>query len=352
MKIKIIIFLVIFSLLVIPTRSAVAAGDVLPADPGVVSAQDASIQETLDWMIRQPPALSLPICSAAATIDRASLDAIALKSGNYGYMRFSGFDASLTRVNSSGQVVFSRFSNVRNDAPLPPPPSNNCDSLIDPGLITLIASKVAPTNPVVVGQDPYKTGVDLIWTVNILPTIYTYGRWEAIPYPDSGNCQNENAECNINESGKSCCLSLKCDSRDNPSGNGICVRDYAMYPDIYDCVDHSITYREDIASLEPKAILTTASRNWILGDLARAYPGTSLRHSDWGFRATEPCIWNGSICVWTHIEGHVQVVDPGWYDLMITGTTTGTNITLPRLFTLTGGHFGVYLVETSITGQP
>lgn len=48
----------------------------------------------------------------------------------------------------------------------------------------------------------------------------------------------------------------------------------------------------------------------------------------------------------------MQVVDPGWYDLMISGTTTGTDITLPRLFTLTGGHFGVYLVETSITGQP
>ena len=351
MKNRIIIFVVIFSVLMIPTRAAAAAGDFQLADPGAGSPQDASIQETLDWMIRQPPALSLPICSVAAPISRASLDAIALKSGNYGYMRFSGMDASLTRAKSSGQIAFSGSSPVRSDASLPPPSSSNCDSWITAGIISLTATKDAPSNPVVVSQDPNNTGVDLTWILNILPTVYTYGTWELIPYPNNGSCKTEHSECAINNSGRPCCTGLICLANNPNSGNGKCEVDPNM-PLIYACVNHTINYQETYITLTPTAILTADSRNWILNDLARAYPGATLKHPDWEFQGTEPCIWQGDTCVWTHPEEHVQVADPGWYDLMITGTTSGTDITPPRLFTLTGGQFGVYLVESSITGQP
>jgi hypothetical protein len=350
MKNRIILCLVIFSLMVIPVRSVAAAGDIQPTDPRVGTSQDASIKKTLDWMIQQPPALSLPINNVVETIDRASLDAIARSTGSYGFIQFTGFDASLTRMNSSNQVVSTRLLNVLGSNP-PPPPQYNCDSWVTSGIISLVATKDAPTNPVVFSQDPNRSGVNLTWTLNILPTVYTYGLWELIPYPNNGNCKSENAECAINNSGKACCTGFICVPNNPNSGNGKCEVDPNM-PPIWACVNHTINYQETYITLEPKAILTTASRNWILNDLARAYPGTTLKHPDWGFRATEPCIWDGDTCVWTHIEGHVQVADPGWYDLMITGTTGGTEITLPRLFTLTGGQFGVYLVETSMTSLP
>ena len=234
---------------------------------------------------------------------------------------------------------------MRSDTPLPPPPpSANCDSWITPGIISLVATKNAPTNPVVVSQDPNRGGVDLTWTLNILPTIYTYGVWEVINKSSDAQCIKTNGECQINQSGHKCCYGGCAPFNDN-SGNGKCTGG-----PVYDCVDHTITYREDIATLTPQAILTTASRSWILHDLARAYPGSFLKHPDWGFRATEPCLWDGTTCVWTHSEGHVQVADPGYYDLMITGTTLGTEITPTRSFTLTGGQFGVYLMENSRTG--
>jgi len=354
MKKRMIVFLVIFALMVIPVSSAAAAGEIQPFDPGAGSSQDASIKETLDWMIRQPPTLNIPIFNVAETINRASLDVIARSTGTYGYLPFTGFDASLTRVNSSAQVVFSGSSPLRSDLPLPPPPSNNCDSELTPGIISLVATKDAPSNPVVVAQDPNRGGVDLTWTLNILPTVYTYGLWTIIPYEYQRPCKSVNSECQINQSGLPCCLSLKCEQRgDQPSGNGICVRDYYNYPDRYACVDNTLTYQEDIATLTPKAILDTPSRNWILGPLGIAYPGAHLIHPDWGFRATEPCIWQSDhTCLWTHTEGHVQVADPGWYDLVITGTTAGTEITPPRDFILIGGRFGVYLVESTITRQP
>ena len=355
LKKRMILFLVIFALMVIPVSSAAAAGEIQPFDPGAGSSQDASIKEALGWMIRQPVALSLPICSVVAPINRVSLDVIARSTGNYGYLPFTGFDASLTRVNSSAQVVFSGSSPLRSDLPLPPPPSYNCDSLLAPGIISLTATKDAPNNPVVVGQDPNRGGVDLTWILNIFPTVYTYGIWEVIPWPEDSHCKSKNSECKINQSGKPCCAyeGLFCDPRgDQPSGNGICSTKSGDWNN-YGCVDHTITYEEDIATLTPQAILTDASRNWILHDLARAYPGSFLKHPDWGFQATELCIWQSDhTCLWTHTEGHVQVADPGWYDLMITGITAGTTITPPRSFVLTGGHFGVNLLESSITGQP
>jgi hypothetical protein len=305
-------------------------------------------------MIRQPPTLNIPIFNVAETINRASLDAIARGTGSYGYLPFTGFDASLTRMNFSKLVAYSRAVDVLDDITPPPPPSSTCDSELTPGILSLVATKDAPSNPVVVGQDPSRGGVDLTWTLNILPTVYTYGLWELIPYEYQRPCKSVNSECQINQSGLPCCLSLKCEQRgDQPSGNGICVRDYYNYPDRYACVDNTLTYQEDIATLTPKAILDTPSRNWILGPLGIAYPGAHLIHPDWGFRATEPCIWQSDhTCLWTHTEGHVQVADPGWYDLVITGTTAGTEITPPRDFILIGGRFGVYLVESTITRQP
>jgi hypothetical protein len=247
----------------------------------------------------------------------------------------------------AGQIFWVGSSPLRDTTHLPPP-SSNCDSYITPGLITVSASKTAPNNPVVVRQDPTHTGVNLTWFVEIQPTIYTYGIWQNIPYPNNGNCKSLNAECLINNSGQPCCTGYFCDP-DNPnSGNGHCQYD-PNYPPIWDCVDHSMDFREDIISLTAKAILTDASRNWILNDLSKVYPGTKLLHPEWSYRSTKSCKWEHDLCTWDYAVGSVQVMDPGWYDLVVSGITDGTDITPPREFSLVGGQFGVWLMQSSTT---
>lgn len=348
MKKRMILFLTILFLLVIPVGSAAAAGGDQPANPGAGSSQDVLIKATLDWMIQQPPTLNNSILNIAETINRASLDAIARNTESYGYLPFTGFDASLTRMNSFKPAAFLTSSLVLIDTPPPP----GCPSTIDEGEIILTAAKDAPINPVVVGQDPNHRGVDLTWTLNIFPTVYTYGVWTDL-YEDEGECKTS-GECIINSSDKKCCGGYICVPHDSNSGNGLCKVDPNAGPR-FSCVEHTIIYREDIASLTPKTVLTDTSKFWILNVLGIAYPGVSIKHPDsYDFPTTRPCIWQGDICVWTHTQGGVQVVDPGWYDLMISGTTSGTDILPPREFSRTdlNGRFGVYLMETTITGQP
>ena len=349
MKKRFVLCLAIAALLVVPTMSVAAAGEIQPIDPGAGSSQDASIKGTLEWMIQLPPALNSPIVNLAETINSASLDAIALSTGSYGYLPFAGFDALHTGMNGSGGVVLSGFSGGIGGVKACIPPSAQCTSSKDPGDIVLTATKNSPTNVVVVSQDPNHSGVSLTWKLTIYPDVYTYGIWTAMPFPDPGNCIHENATCT--SSGQACCPGYKCVKGSGSHPSSTCQRDPTQFPP-YECVDHYEIWDENVSTLTAVASLTTGSRSWILNDLNRVYPGASLKHPDWSFKVNEKCVWNDDICNLTHNEGSVQVVDPGHYDLMITGKTVGSYITPARDFTLTSGQFGVNLVESSLTGQP
>lgn len=347
MKSKLIWIPVIIGLLIFPVGSAAASGStVIFSDPGAISWQDALIPQTLRFTA--PPATSEVSrdCVVASTAQKSVGGLLSSSQADYGSLKFSGLYAALT--NPASTVSFVGGKPVRGDVSLPPA-SPECDSWITEGFISLEATKDAPSNAVVVSQDPNQTGVDLTWRLRMLPTTYTYGVWEQIPYPNNGNCKTEHAECAINNSGKPCCTGFICVPKNPRSGNGKCEVDPNM-PPIWACVNHEINYQETFVNVTVKASLTTASRNWILGDLAKSYPGTTLKHPEWSFNATHPCIWEEDDCVWTHNEPRVPVVDPGLYELLVTGTTSGTEITEPRFFSLSGGFFGVWLVESTKTG--
>ena len=349
MRSRLVLLPVIIALLIFPVGSAVASGStVIYSDPSVISLQNSLISQTLRYSV-PPSEVAVPsVCDVNLSSRSTNEFLLSGKSGEYGVLKFSGLHAALTNPNSTGHLNFVGTTPLR-ATPALPPASPQCESYFTLGEISLVATKDAPSNPVVVNQDPDRTGVDLTWTVNILPTVYTYGVWQIIPYPNNGNCKSLNSECLVNQSGMPCCTGYYC-APDNPnSGNGHCEVD-PNYPPIWDCVESSLEFREDIATITAKAILTEASRNWILNDLSRAYPGTTLQHPEWSFRNTKTCKWDHDICIWTHTEGHVPVVDPGWYDLLITGTTEGTEYTPPRVFTVINGTFGVWLVESTKTG--
>ena len=66
--------------------------------------------------------------------------------------------------------------NVPPAPPLPrnPPPAHCPGSSVHPGAISDGGSKTWPPYPLVVGQDPNKTGVNLSFHASVAPTIYTY----------------------------------------------------------------------------------------------------------------------------------------------------------------------------------
>lgn len=343
---KVGFILIIIALLILPTGSASGSASEIWSDPGVARQQDDLIPNTVNYTV--PPSGTSALDCKKIDSNSSNLDVLTRRTARSGHLSFTGFYDALVKDFTKGGISFIGSTPIKAGESLPPA-SPQCESIITPGEITLVATKDAPSNPVVVNQDPNRTGVDITWTVTILPTIYTYGVWTNVPYPNNGNCKSLNSECLVNQSGMPCCTGYYC-SPDNPnSGNGHCSVD-PNYPPLWECVDHSILFREDIVSLTPKASLDAASRSWIMGALAQAYPGTRLQHPDWSFRVTKSCQWKNNACTITHTEAHIPVVDPGVYDMFIQGLTVGTDITDPRTFIVTSGSFGVWLVESTKTG--
>jgi hypothetical protein len=174
----------------------------------------------------------------------------------------------------------------------PPPPKSPCpDSSVKPGVITSNASEVAPPYPLVVGQDPDRRGVDVVFSASVAPTIYTY--YTAVPiYSEE--------ECTI----------LPCSHRKVIIG--------------YTCVKHVISYPECIASASASISLSQESREWILNELSIRYPEAYLHHPNFSF--------SGSGCVWSASQDHVQVADPGNWNMLLSGHTSGTPVSGSRSF--------------------
>ena len=106
----------------------------------------------------------------------------------------------------------------------------------------------------------------------------------------------------------------------------------------------------DRLKLVAGARLSLDSRAWITGELASAYPGAGLIHPDWGIEGLTECGWAGDTCVIT-FTGTLATADPGWYDITLTGSTSGTLATPPRSFDDVGGTFGVFMLDNTALTQ-
>jgi len=346
MKIKFLPFLLVFLWVLVPTHSVLAEDFVPPPDPGAGSGQDGLISSTTVWVLPSQQVFAVTLADTTFVLNWTSLDFITTSTLADGQIEFIGAGSSgsdLLDADGDGLVLDENGQVLTLDY---------CeDAWVTPGLISLAATKDAPTNALVVSQDPSHYGVDLTWVVRVFPTTFNYEVWEQVPYedidPGNGKCKHENAECKINHSGKPCCPGLVCVDFNPHSGNGKCRVD--MYALPWVCTVETIPFPEEVVTVSPAAILTEASTNWIIGPLSLAYPGSYLKHAAWGFQAGELCAWEGDVCVWMHHEAQVPTSDPGIYDLSVTGLTSGTQISPPRTFSLVGGQFGVYLLDNSMT---
>jgi len=175
------------------------------------------------------------------------------------------------------------------------------------GAISASASKVAPPYPLVVGQDPDKRGVDVAFSASVAPTIYTY--YTSVPiYGEEVKCVN-----------------------------GVCVNRQVVTG--HTCQIHTQSYSECIESASASISLSKESRDWILNELSIRYPEAYLHHPNFSF--------SGGGCTFSVSKDHVQVADPGNWNMRLSGSTSGTPVSGPRSFSR-ASVFSAWLKEVVI----
>jgi len=200
-------------------------------------------------------------------------------------------------------------------------PEGNCPApQVVPGSNTGTAVVLDPDFPIVVGQDPDKRGVDLLFSLVITPTLYHTWQWEQV-------------------SERTCLLpdyTLE-----------TCPLGYLHGEDEYECVRHTASFCEAATSVTSFMKLAESSRDWILEDLQFVYPGAYLHKPEWRWNdGTGGC--RGATYQWRLELPHTQIEDPGYYDIPLVGQTAGTPVTAPRSFNLKAGRFGAGLIQTTI----
>ena len=189
----------------------------------------------------------------------------------------------------------------------PPPPTKCPGSSVKLGAISASASKLDPPYPLVVGQDPGKRGVDVAFSASVAPTIYTY--YTPVPIYEE-RCKTV-----------------------------LGVQKCSNVVTGYSCQVHTKSYPECIASAASSMSLSKDSREWILNELSIRYPEAYLHHPNFSF--------SGGGCKYSASKDHVQVADPGNWNMKISGNTSGTPVSGPRSFSRSS-VFSAWLKEVVI----
>jgi hypothetical protein len=207
------------------------------------------------------------------------------------------------------------------------------DVWVTPGSISASAEQVAPKYAVVLNQDPDENGVTIKWHISIAPTTVSYEKWKIVGHRHVA------------------CVEDFWFGGNQKAADDPCPRGWhELIEHIWACTVTTKAYKERIDDLVAGASLTLDSRAWITGELASAYPGAKLQHPDWGIAQTPFCVWNGDVCNWD-FTAKIPVVDPGWYDIKLSGQTTGTRVSPARSFEINAGEFGVYLMDNTAMTQ-
>jgi hypothetical protein len=200
-----------------------------------------------------------------------------------------------------------------------PPAPNSCPAPeVIPGRIIKTGTRVAPNYPLVVGQDPDKRGVDISVSVSVQPTVVK--SWEPEPVTECKDGPNANGVSN-------------CKTKDGKAGHEKIVD--------WTCKEHQQIYQECIKFASADINLTGNSRDWILNELSIRYPNAYLHKPRIALGSSHNCSWNQTY-------PKIQVADPGYFDINISGQTSGTPVSAPRTFGGGANQFGVWLKEIAI----
>lgn len=218
----------------------------------------------------------------------------------------------------------------------PPPPPRVCpDSSISIQQPTASIKKIAPNNPLVVGQDTQeRRGADIQVLITIPPVIFT---WYEPIYEENDICREAGAGETPN------CR------KDSSSIANDGVEDTELV--FKECLQHVEQLPDAVASLQATATLSAASKAWITGQLGQTHYGAHVYRESFtlipGFTNWSGSCNAGGTCTATGTAMQVPFADPGTFNLRLRATTRGTNfrgmtITQPRTIS-EDGEFQVYV---------
>lgn len=332
-------------------------------DPGVSSGQDDTKTSTIRWILPHGDTFIIDDEEVNIVLDWESLDITSEREVGNGNVSFIGIggsgggdDSSSTscgggngRGNCNGNGNGNNNGNGNGNGGGGPLPSSDCGSVwVTPGEISAWGRQIDPEYAVVINQDPEETGVTIEWHISIAPTTVNYEKWKIV-----GQRMVACVEGNQNRNGSGHDNDPEGEQYRNGCGHDNCGCPNgwsAVIEHIWACSVTSKTYKESMDELIAGASLTLDSRAWIGGELAAAYPGATLQHPDWGIGQTPQCVWNGDVCTWT-FTANLPIVDPGWYDIKLSGATSGTRVSPARSFEITSGEFGVFLLDNTAMTQ-
>ncbi len=227
-----------------------------------------------------------------------------------------------------------------NDPGTPVNPPSCPAASVHIGNPTIKVYSVAPASPLVVGQDPEKRGADVQLEVVIPPTIHEY----YIPIP----IWEDREECNLAGTEYTGVLDCKTDNI-LPANNGYITEE--TYLVRFDCEQHIDVYAEQIVSVQSNALLTEASKDWIVHDLGAYYYGARVYESSYnlvpGMRPAAIGCDGSKTCFASTLVEKIQFRDPGYYSLNVRVQTAGTPVTSPRLLT-GGGQMSVSMISARL----
>lgn len=212
-----------------------------------------------------------------------------------------------------------------------PPPSCPGPS-ISQAQPSLSIVPVAPSYPLVVGQDKDKRGADVQASVSIPPVIYT---WYEPIFETNNVC------------------------RDGTDGTPTCKRERTFKG----CEAHRESLPEQITNARATATISDASRSWIIGDLGSQWYGAYVHSASFDLKRygspSSGC--GGATCSFSLFAARVPFADPGVFNLLVSVNTAGTfyngkMITNPRVLSKTG-EIKVWvvlptLIDASSSGMP
>jgi hypothetical protein len=192
---------------------------------------------------------------------------------------------------------------------------------------TLTIQKLAPANPLVVGQDPEKRGADVQATVTIPPVIFV---WYEPIYKEEEFCRSANAgetpSCKTNSA--------------SVMNDG--VEDSELV--FKECLRHVENLPDAVATLQATATLDGASKAWITSQLGQTHYGAYIHKESFdlvpGFTTwSGGC--SGGTCTAVANALRIPFADPGKFNLKLRVTTSGTQfrgvtITQPRNLSAAG----------------
>ena len=192
---------------------------------------------------------------------------------------------------------------------------------------TLTIQKLAPANPLVVGQDPEKRGADVQAMVTIPPVIFV---WHEPIYEEEDFCRAANAGEIPN-----------CKTSDASAVNDGVDDTRQVFKE---CLRHVELLPDAVATLQATATLDGASKAWITSHLGQTHYGAYIHKESF---ALVPGITNwsggcsGGTCTATANALKVPFADPGKFGLKLRVTTTGAQfrgvtITQPRSLSADG----------------